>query len=139
MNEKTLIATVGLPRSGKSTWAKQQGIPVVNPDSIRLAMHGQRFIADAEPFVWATVKVMVRALFLAGHDKVILDSTNNTRKHRDEWQSPNKWMTLFKYFETPASECIARARMTDDEEIVPVIERMAKVHEPLADYERPLL
>ncbi len=30
-----LILTVGLPRSGKTTWALEQGWPIVNPDSIR--------------------------------------------------------------------------------------------------------
>jgi predicted kinase len=33
-----LILTVGLPRSGKTTWAKQQGVPMVNRDAIRLAL-----------------------------------------------------------------------------------------------------
>src|SRR5690554_6874569 len=31
-----LICTVGLPRSGKTTWARKQSYPIVNPDSIRL-------------------------------------------------------------------------------------------------------
>ena len=35
-----LIVMVGLPRSGKTTWARKQGYPIVNPDSIRLAFHG---------------------------------------------------------------------------------------------------
>ena len=84
---KTLILTVGLPRSGKSTWARQQGHPIVNPDSIRLALHGRPFIAEAESFVWAIAKTMVRALFSAGHNTVIVDATNTTRKRRDEWKS----------------------------------------------------
>jgi predicted kinase len=50
---KILILTVGLPRSGKSSWSRQQTFPVVNPDSIRLALHGLRFAPEAEPFVWA--------------------------------------------------------------------------------------
>lgn len=67
-----LLVTVGLPRSGKSTWAKQQGAPVVNPDAIRLALHGQAFLQEAEPLVWVMAKYMVEALFLAGHSTVIL-------------------------------------------------------------------
>jgi predicted kinase len=74
---KTLIMTVGLPRSGKSTWAIAQGHPVVCPDAIRLALHGQPFIATAEPVVWATAKLMVASLFEAGHGVVILDATNS--------------------------------------------------------------
>ena len=40
---KEIIVTVGLPRSGKTTWAREQGYPIVNPDSIRLSLHGKRF------------------------------------------------------------------------------------------------
>ena len=80
MHEETLILTVGLPRSGKSIWAKKQGIPIVNPDSIRLALHGKAFILEAEDFVWTIAYTMARALFLAGHETVIIDATNITKK-----------------------------------------------------------
>jgi len=128
--DKTLIATVGLPRSGKTTWALSQGWPIVNPDSIRLAIHGHRFIAQAEPFVWAIAGAMVRALFLAGHKIVILDATNITRKGRDEWQSED-WTTFFKVIDTEPGVCLERAAKEGDTEIVPVIERMAAGYEPL--------
>ncbi len=125
----TLIATVGLPRSGKTTWARAQARPIVNPDSIRLAIHGQRFVAMAEPWVWATAKTMVRALFLAGHDVVILDATNLTNKRREDWLS-KEWQTLFHVLDTPKEECLRRAG--PDTEIAAVIERMAREIEPLA-------
>lgn len=127
-HERILICTVGLPRSGKTTWARSQAWPIVNPDSIRLAIHGQRFVSDAEPFVWATAKVMVRALFLAGHQTVILDATNSTRKRRSEWFD-ERWATFFKVIGTSKEECLSRAN--DDAEIHPVIERMAAQWEPL--------
>lgn len=123
-----LICTVGLPRSGKSTWAKRQSWPIVNPDSIRLAIHGQRFVGDAEPFVWATAKAMVRSLFLAGHQTVVLDATNTTKKRRVEWFD-DRWATFFKVIPTPKETCLERA--AGDAELVPVIERMASQFEPL--------
>jgi predicted kinase len=124
-----LICTVGLPRSGKTTWARTTGHPVVNPDSIRLALHGRRFEALAEPFVWAVARVMVRALFLAGHPVVVVDATNTTRKRRDEWKSSD-WQTAFHVIDTPAAECIRRAIEVGDTEIIPIIERMAAQWEP---------
>jgi predicted kinase len=63
---KKLILTMGLPRSGKSTWAKQQSVPIVSPDAIRLAMTGQRWVGELEDMVWVVAKYMVRSLFLAG-------------------------------------------------------------------------
>jgi len=137
----TLILTVGLPRSGKTTWAKQMGVPIVNPDSIRLALHGQPFIGLAEPFVWAIAKTMVRALFLAGHDNVIVDATNTTRKRRDDWKS-SSWVREFKVFGGPElkDEFIRRARAMDStpehiEGLVGAIERMAEQWEPVKDDE----
>lgn len=94
----TLLMTVGLPRSGKSTWARKQfGVPIVNPDSIRLAMHGHQFIKSAEPFVWATASTMVEALFLAGHPTVILDATNVTRATRLKHHLPNRKIKYFVF------------------------------------------
>lgn len=140
MSEKpVLICTMGLPNSGKSTWAKQfsddHGIPIVNPDSVRLALHGQRFQPEAERFVWATAHVMVKSLFLAGHRVVIVDATNTTRKRRDEWKS-DKWDTFFHLFPATKSACIHRARLEDDHDIIPVIDRMAEQWEPLESNEK---
>ena len=120
----TIIRTVGLPRSGKSTWAKSTGLPIVNPDSIRLAIHGQAFFELAEPLVWAFAKLMVHALFLAGHETVIVDATNTTKKRRDEWELKGV-STQDKVFDTVPKECIRRAKEGGREDLVPVIQRMA--------------
>lgn len=124
MNPRTLICTVGLPRSGKTTWARATGFPIVCPDAIRLALHGERFIGLAEPFVWAIAKCMVLALFLAGHDTVVLDATNGTEKRRAEWIS-DKWRTQWQHIQTTKEECLRRADAEGDDYIKPVIERMA--------------
>lgn len=133
--DKILVATVGLSLSGKSTWAKSQAWPIVCPDAVRLAIHGERFIGRAEPFVWATVKAMVRALFLAGHKIVILDACNTTRKRREDWIS-REWDTFFKVIDTSREVCERRAREEKEEVLLPVIERMAEQYEPLGDDER---
>ena len=129
MNELTLILTVGLPYSGKSTWARKQGYPIVCPDAIRYALHGERFLPAAEPMVWAVAKYMVRALFGAGHDTVILDATNTTEERREEWATGD-WAVACHVIDTPADECIRRAKAAGDEEILPIIDRMAERWEP---------
>lgn len=126
----TLIMTVGLPRSGKSTWAKKQNLPIVCPDAIRFALHGQRYIELAEPMVWTIAKLMARSLFLAGHSTVILDATNTNRARRDEWRDPN-WERVFKVIPTDAATCWDRAQAEGDHYIQPIIQRMAAAYQPL--------
>lgn len=132
---RTLIVTVGLPRSGKTTWARSQKHPIVCPDSIRLALHRQRYVEDAEAFVWAIARVMVKSLFYAGHKTVIVDACSNTRKRRDAWISES-WMTAFKVIDTSVELCLHRAIEEGDGYIIPIIERMAAESEPLGPDER---
>ena len=120
-----LYVTIGLPRSGKTTWARTTGWPIVNPDSIRLALHGQRFYGPAEPMVWAMAYAMVEALRLAGHDRIVVDATNVSAKRRREWESRYEGAVEWKVIDTSPAECIRRALAEGDTYIVPVIDRMA--------------
>lgn len=126
-----LIVTVGLPRSGKSTWAREQQVPIVNPDAVRLAIHGKPFLADAEPWVWICVKTMIKSLFIAGHFAVILDATNTTRKRRLDWMNPFAWRVALKLFDTGPEECTRRAIETARGDLVTIIERMHNQWEPI--------
>ena len=125
----TLIAMVGLPRSGKSTWAKATDFPIVNRDAIRLAIHGERFLKPAEELVKTVALYMIRSLFLAGHVTVILDETNTTRTRRDFWANAGNWTTYFKAMTAQACTCTVRAH--DDPDIWPIIERMDRSFELL--------
>ena len=134
-----LVAMMGLPRSGKSTIVKhlmrELGCPVVRRDAIRLALHGERFQIEAEPMVKAISLYMIRALFLAGHEVVICDETNYSRAARDAIKSPD-WDTVFYEVTTPASLCMKRAILTDQPDLVSVIEEMSARYEPLGTDER---
>jgi predicted kinase len=130
----TLLMMVGLPRSGKSSWASKQRFPIVSPDQIRLAIHGQEFRPEAEELVWTIARIMVRSLFGAGHRVVILDATNNTRARRDLWRSPD-WIRLFKVIDTPVDLCALRAHEEGREHMVEVIRKKAEEWEPLGEDE----
>ena len=127
----TLILMVGLPYSGKTTLAHEIGHPIVSPDAIRLALHGERYLQTAEPMVWTLAVIMVNALFEAGHSHVIVDATNNTVKRRQFWRDAGNWVVEYEVVDTPEKLCIQRAQQADDLDIVPVIARMASGHEPV--------
>lgn len=124
-----LLMLMGLPRSGKSTKATiisqafPGGAPIICPDDIRLALHGQQFYGPAEPFVWATAKVMAKAL-ARRHELVILDATNITRRRRDDWKYG--WTNRYiLHIPTDKQTCIERAMAGSDAAILAAIERMA--------------
>lgn len=132
MDTLTLTLTVGLPRSGKTWWATQQGCPVVSLDAIRLTTHGTRFWDPAEKSVWATAWMMVGALFFAGHDRIVVDACNLTRERRDFWRPPDRratehywptWDLRLHVIDTPKDVCMARAN--GDTVMLSVIDRMA--------------
>ena len=130
-----LILMVGPPYSGKTTKALEMGYPIVSPDAVRLSLHGQRFISEAEYMVWPFCVMLVKALFAAGHRNVTVDATNNTKKRRDFWREAGDWGLAFATMDTSGKVCIERAEAAGDAEIIPVIVRMADEHEPVTTEE----
>ncbi len=125
--DKTLHCMCGLPRSGKGTFArklsKELGAPIIDPDCVRLSVHGQPFLPEKEPFVWKIVRHSIEALFLAGHNDVILDCVNHTPRRRKDWVS-DKWTTKWYHQNTSLEVCIERAILSNQEYLIPVIQRM---------------
>jgi predicted kinase len=103
----------------------------VCPDDFRLALHGKAFIGEAEPFVWASVWVALRAL-LRRHDTVLFDATNTTRARRDELRrNAGGADVFFREITTSARECEKRARAGGREDLLPIIDKMFEGREPL--------
>jgi predicted kinase len=133
---KKLICLCGLPRSGKTTHAVSLGHPIVCPDAVRLAIHGQPYVQAAESFVWATARAMVKALFLAGHETVVFDATNVTRKRRadnkpyfpqnDPPEARVEWEVEYHVIDTTVEVCLSRARACGRPDLMPIIGRMAR-------------
>ena len=135
----TLIATVGLPRSGKSTicreLSKELSAPIVNKDSVRIGLHGHVYIPESEPMVRAITKIMIAALFGAGHEIVIADETHYSRAARD-FVADGPWETKFLVVDTPAETCIQRATDTQQPWLLKVIPDMVRRYEPLGEDEQ---
>lgn len=127
-SNQTLILMVGLPRSGKSTLARTLaadiGAPIVCPDEIRLALHGQRFSIEAEPWVWLIAETMVKALFGSGHRQVIIDACNETPSRREQWYS--KYSDVrHVVVPTDPETCVLRAEATGQADLIPIIRSKA--------------
>ena len=111
--------------------------PIVSKDAVRLALHGERFLVEKEDEVHRISRIMIHALFLAGHKVVVLDDTNTTVNRRNQCRSKH-WSVRFKVFNTSKEECLRRAEATNDTVIIPVIKKMAAQFDPLTDEEKML-
>jgi predicted kinase len=128
-----LAIICGLPRSGKTTWAKSledTGWIRICPDDIRLALHGQQYIKEAESSVWAIARARACTL-LKGDSMVLIDATNLTRKSRSLWRklANDFGLVLIIYLvETPYEVCLERNTGTG---AVPqeVLHRMSRVYQ----------
>ena len=76
-----LVVMVGVPGSGKSTWARANFRHIVSPDEIRLREFGVRFDPKIEAKVWRRAYTRV-AEHLARGDVVCFDATSATRRRR---------------------------------------------------------
>jgi len=113
-----VILTVGIPGSGKSTWAKAEiakdpnAWARINNDDIRAMLNGSVWTADYEKFITETRNFLVREALKRGKN-VIIDNLNLNRRHFDDTvkiaKSVNGNFQIFeKAFYIELDEAIAR-------------------------------
>ncbi|HLK69845.1 MAG TPA: ATP-binding protein [Bryobacteraceae bacterium] len=85
-NLACLVVLVGIPGSGKSTWARRNGAGAVHvsQDDLIDAITPDGFDHIYCPIYKAAEEAVARAALAAGHT-VIVDRTNRTRAHRQRW------------------------------------------------------
>lgn len=120
-----LTVLIGLPRSGKSTYAQNwlkygKNRVVVSEDKIRLALTGQDYCGPAEEFVHSIYYTMIKTL-LMDYD-VLADDTHTTVG------SLRKLAVLddfhYEIMDTPVDVCIQRAKDTGRPYLEGVIRRL---------------
>lgn len=97
---------------------------IVCSDDIRLALTGERFNANAEGFVHAIQKVMIKSLLNRGFD-VCVDGTHSKLEHIKEllYIDPD---ADYLIVDTPPEVCKERAIATNQSDLLPIIDRMWK-------------
>ncbi len=129
---KRLYVIYGLPYSGKTTYCKSLGIPIVNPNVVRKIVHNKQFKnGNDDGLVDVFTKYMIASLFDAGHESVVLDASNLTRQRRDTFID-KRWTRQFVCINTAKEVCIQRA--LDDLnniKVAGIIEELAKTTEPV--------
>jgi len=118
-----LIMTLGLPGSGKSTWAfeevKNSGGKTkrVNKDDLRAMIDGGKWSRKNEEIIKSSEIDLVQKFLKLGNN-VIVDNTNFA--YQDFWKQFALDMDVdfeVKFFDTPLLECIARDARRGDKAV----------------------
>ena len=129
-NQLTLICTVGLPFSGKATWAKAQGLPVIDLEINEKLMKTK---SQKNTSALEFTRQMIQSLFLSGNSVVILLAENLTRKEREFWVSKDlRWNTEYREFKINELEATRLAQANGaSKAMLDQIKTKAKAYEPL--------
>ncbi|MBC8166342.1 MAG: ATP-binding protein [Bryobacteraceae bacterium] len=104
---------VGLPGSGKSTWAEQQGTAVISTDQIRFLLSDDAANQLIHGPVFATGRFLLRKRLGLRRPVTYIDATNATRHERRTWiQLAQMFDARVEaiFFDTPLDLCKQRNR-----------------------------
>ncbi len=132
-----LMVMVGLPGSGKSTWARRytRRYPswlIISADDIRRQLYGDAVIQGEWRDIWQSVIQQLsegrQAIAQGQASGVIYDATNVRRRHRREFvQMARRYEyapLVAVWMDTPLEICLARNRVRSRQVPAEVIEKM---------------
>lgn len=121
---------IGIPGSGKSTWAKTQNCQVLSSDEFRRLLSGDETNQNIHHQVFAAMRHMLRARMEIGQPATILDATNL------RWSDRRPWLQVAKkfdaraeavFFNVPLALALERNRLRERQVPEDVIRQMHKL------------
>lgn len=136
IRQPVLTMTIGLPGSGKSTWATNQVLNApagstirITKDQLRIMLHGGRHHRRNEKQIVAARNELIRRFLKEGVD-VIVDDTNLNPVHEiDLRELAGKHHATFQvedFRHVPVDECVRRDSFRENQVGASVIRNMAK-------------
>lgn len=128
MHRPRIILLVGLPASGKSTWAAQHSLPVLSSDEIRHLLLDDAADQRLNRRVFQVLRYLLKQRLEAGRPITCIDATHLTRAERRPYLAIGQLYGCdvdAVYFDTPLEVCKDRNRTRS--RVVPeeVMDRMA--------------
>lgn len=116
-----VVLLIGLPGSGKSTWARQQGGGVLSTDEIRAMLSDDATNQAIHGEVFATLRYLLRRRLALRMPVTFIDATNSTRHERRAYIKIAAWFDASAeavFFDTPVEVCkqrnLGRARVVPE-------------------------
>jgi predicted kinase len=109
-----IVILVGLPASGKSTWAGKQGVTPLSSDAARLLLMDDETTQIAHPQVFAALRYLLVERLKLGRPMTIIDAT-----HLQSWERKPYFGIASEYgasieavfFDTSLMECKRRNQL----------------------------
>lgn len=117
---RTVLVFVGLPGSGKSTWAGENGVPVISTDALRGLLADDITDQTVNKQVFLYVRALLRTRLAIGRPVTGIDATSVGPEGRAVYiRIARHWGARVEavYFDTPLEECLRRNR--ERERMVP--------------------
>jgi len=108
-----VLVLVGLPASGKSTWARENGITALSSDALRELLADDATDQSIHREVFRHLRALLRTRIAIGRACTAVDATNLTPKERRPYiEIARKLGARVEavVFDTPLEECLKRNR-----------------------------
>ena len=114
MAQPRIVLLVGLPASGKSTWAQKQGVTPLSSDAMRLLLSDTETDQSVHEQVFAAIRYLLTARLKLGRADTYIDATHLTpweRKPYFEIATSHQATVEAVFFDIPLAECKRRNRL----------------------------
>lgn len=133
MTPQRIVLLIGLPGSGKSTWAAAQGWNALSSDAMRLLLSDNFANQNIHGRVFAAIRYLLRQRLRIGCAINCIDATHLTRAERRPYFSLARWHNAgveAVYFDVPFSTVLERNRTRSRQVPETAIASMAARLEP---------